>query len=291
MKDLLRIHIVAPAGKADKTQTRKGIKLISGLGFTCLEGKSLYHKDGYFAGNDTERLFDFQTAINDDTLAIWAARGGYGITRIIDLIHWKKFIKNPAWIIGFSDITAIHIYLSNIGIPSIHGPMVSQIADPSYKEEISVLKGIFENKFPEYQLPSHKENRTGKTKGTITGGNLTLITSTIGTASEIITDGKILFIEEVGESAYRIDRMLVQLKRSGKLKKIKGLIVGHMTNISEEKEFGRTVFDIISEHTSEYTFPVCYNFPAGHDKPNMPLILGQQCKLTVEKSTVLLSYL
>lgn len=286
------IHVIAPAGKADKAKVKKGIENLSSFGFTCIKGVSLFKQSGYLAGTDPERLSDLQFALNDsNALAVWIARGGYGTTRILDQINWKKFLKHPSWIIGYSDITAIHIYLSNLGIASIHGPMVSQAALPEYADSINVLQSILKNDFPEYLLASSTGNRLGKAKAAITGGNLTLITSTLGTATEIITDNKILFIEEIGEAAYRVDRMVVQLKRAGKLKKIKGLIVGHMTDITEEKEFGKSVQDIILEHTKEYTLPICFNFPAGHEMPNMPLILGMKSELIVEKTEVRLRYL
>lgn len=292
MEKLQHIHVVATAGKTDKAKVRKGIKTFSSFGFSCIEGLSLFKQDGYLAGPDSDRLKDLQIALNDSSaLAIWMARGGYGTTRILDQIQWKKFIKNPGWIIGFSDITAIHIHLSNLGIASIHGPMVSQAADPEYNDSLTVLQSILHNDFPEYLLNSAKENRQGKAKAPITGGNLTLIISSLGTATEILTDNKILFIEEVSEAAYRVDRMMVQLKRAGKLKKLKGLIIGHMTNITEEKEFGKSVTDIILEHTKEYSFPICFNFPAGHEIPNMPVILGMQSELIVEKTEVRLRYL
>jgi len=145
--------------------------------------------------------------------------------------------------------------------------------------------------FPEYILKTSIQNRIGEAISSITGGNLTLITSSLGTSSEIITDNKILFIEEVGEAAYRIDRMLIQLKRAGKLQKLRGLIIGHMTNITDEKEFGKTVSEIFLEHVSDYTFPVCFHFPAGHEAPNMPIILGMKAKLIVSKKSVSLKYL
>ena len=269
------IHIVAPAGAVNKEQVQKGIKYLSSLHLSCIAGSSLYRKNGYLAGSDAKRLKDLQLALDDSkTAAIWMARGGYGTTRIIDQLRWTKFFKKPSWIIGFSDITALHIYLSNHSIPSIHGPMVTQAADKIHTDAIRLVTSILKNDLPEYLLRATTHNRTGKVKAEITGGNLTLISSTIGTATEIITDNKILFIEEVGEAAYRIDRMLVQLKRAGKLKKLKGLIVGHMTDITQEKEFGKTVSEIILEHTQEYNFPICFGFPAGHEAPNMPLILG-----------------
>jgi muramoyltetrapeptide carboxypeptidase len=292
MIDLPRIHIVAPAGVTTKAKTRKGIKTISGFGFNCIEGKSLFNKNGYLAGTDKERLADFQFAINDNPIAVWAARGGYGCSRIIDQINWKKFIKKPCWIVGFSDITIIHIFLSNNGIPSIHGPIINQAGDGVYKDEIIILSNLLKRYiFPEYILKTSIQNRIGEAISSITGGNLTLITSSLGTSSEIITDNKILFIEEVGEAAYRIDRMLIQLKRAGKLQKLRGLIIGHMTNITDEKEFGKTVSEIFLEHVSDYTFPVCFHFPAGHEAPNMPIILGMKAKLIVSKKSVSLKYL
>lgn len=292
MKEPSLIHVVAPAGAVNKKNVQHGIAFLSLLNFSCKPGSSLYNSDGYFAGSDIERLQDLQLALNDSSAsAVWFARGGYGTTRIIDLINWKKFFKNPGWIIGFSDITALHIHLSNNNIPSIHGPMVAQASDENNHEAMRLVGSMLKNDFPEYVLSSHPLNKMGKAKAPITGGNLTLICSTIGTATEIITDGKILFIEEVGEAAYRIDRMLVQLKRAGKLKKLKGLIVGHMTDVTHEKEFGKTIFESILEHTKQYTFPVCFQFPAGHETPNMPLILGMKSELHVEKDQITLTYL
>ncbi|HSY62124.1 MAG TPA: LD-carboxypeptidase [Cytophaga sp.] len=286
------IHIVAPAGAVNKTAVKKGIEYLQSLHFSFIEGSSLYAKDGYLAGIDSDRLSDLQSALDDTkSAAIWIARGGYGTTRIIDNIRWSKFLKNPRWIIGFSDITSLHIYLSNNNIPSIHGPMVAQASDPTQKIALDLVASILNNNLPSYSLYSDKNNKTGKAKGKITGGNLTLICSSLGTKSEIITDNKILFIEEINEAAYRIDRMLVQLKRAGKLKKLKGLIIGHMTNIAEEKEFGKSYIEIITDLVKEYSFPVCFQFPAGHETPNMPLILGMQSELVVDKNEVKLRYL
>lgn len=292
MKDSSLIHIVAPAGAVNKKNVQNGIAFLSSLNFSCKPGSSLFHADGYFAGSDAERLEDLQLALNDsDAAAVWFARGGYGTTRIIDQIKWKKFFKNPFWLVGFSDITALHIHLSNNKIPSIHGPMVSQAGDENYQEAVQLVASILQHDFPEYLLNGHPLNKTGKAKGPITGGNLTLICSTIGTATEIITDNKILFIEEINEAAYKVDRMLVQLKRAGKLKKLKGLIVGHMTEVTHEDEFGKSAFEIILEHTKEYDFPVCFQFPAGHETPNMPLILGMKSEFVVEKDQITLRYL
>lgn len=292
MEESSLIHIVAPARAVNKKTAQTGIAFLTSLNFSCKAGPSLFNTDGYFAGSDTERLQDLQHALNDPkATAVWIARGGYGTTRIIDQINWKKFFKKPSWLIGFSDITTLHIHLSNNNIPSIHGPMVAQAGDITHQEAVRLVDSILKNDYPEYVLDSHPFNKIGKGKGAITGGNLTLISSTIGTSTEIITDNKILFIEEVGEAAYRIDRMLVQLKRAGKLKKLKGLIVGHMTDVTDEKEFGKTVFEIIVEHTKEYSFPVCFQFPAGHEAPNMPLILGMKSELLVEKKQITLRYL
>lgn len=286
------IHVIAPAGAVNKSNAKKGIDYLRSLHFSCIPGASLYSKQGYLAGSDIDRLNDLQLALDDvKSDAIWIARGGYGTTRIIDEVRWSKFLKKPRWLIGFSDITALHIHLSNNNIPSIHGPMVAQAFDPTQKIAIDLVASILNNDLPSYSLYSDNNNRTGKATGQITGGNLTLICSTLGTKTEIITDNKILFIEEINEAAYRVDRMLVQLKRAGKLKKLKGLIVGHMTNIEEEKEFGKSYIEIISDLVKEYSFPVCFQFPSGHETPNMPLILGMQSELTVSKNEVQLRYL
>lgn len=286
------IHVIAPAGVVNKSNTKKGIEYVNSLQFSCILGASLYHKEGSLAGTDTNRLADLQLALDDvKSTAIWIARGGYGTTRIVDEIRWSKFLKKPRWLIGFSDITTLHIHLSNNDIPSIHAPMVAQASDPTQKVAVDLVASILNNDLPSYSLYSDKNNRTGKAIGKITGGNLTLICSSLGTKSEIITDNKILFFEEINEAAYRIDRMLVQLKRAGKLKKIKGLIVGHMTNVTDEKEFGKSAIEIITDIVKEYSFPVCFQFPSGHESPNMPLILGMQSELTVEKNNVLLRYL
>lgn len=286
------IHVIAPAGVVNKVNVKKGIEYVTSLHFSCTAGASLYNKQGSLAGSDTNRLIDLQLALDDvKSTAIWMARGGYGTTRIIDEIRWSKFLKKPRWLIGFSDITALHIHLSNNNIPSIHGPMVSEASDPTQKIAVDLIASILNNDLPSYSLYSDKNNKMGKATGKITGGNLTLICSSLGTKSEIITDNKILFIEEINEAAYRIDRMLVQLKRAGKLKKLKGLIVGQIINVTDEKEFGKSATEIITDIVKEYSFPVCFQFPSGHDSPNMPLILGMQSELIIDKNEVRLRYL
>lgn len=286
------IHIIAPAGVVNKVSLKKGIRYLTTLHFSCLLGSALFLKQGSLAGTDEERLVDLQNALNNTkTRAIWMARGGYGTTRIIDQIKWNSFFKKPSWIIGFSDITALHIHLSNNNIPSIHGPMVAQAADPAQKIAIDLVAAILENDLPSYALYSDSYNKLGKAIAPITGGNLTLICSSLGTKTEINTDNKILLIEEIGEAAYHIDRLLVQLKRAGKLKKLKGIIVGHMTNITDEKEFGKSVSEIILEQCAGFSFPICFQFPAGHGAPNMPIILGMKSELIVNKNEVTLRYL
>ncbi len=286
------IHIIAPAGVVVKAVVKKGIRYVSNTAFSFLQGKSLFLKQGSLAGTDSERLADLQLALNDPKArAIWMARGGYGTTRIMDSIKWNSFLKNSSWLIGYSDITSLHIHLSNNNIPSIHGPMIAEAAAPEQKIAVDLVVSILNNDLPAYALYSDTSNRMGKAIGSITGGNLTLICSSLGTKSEINTHNKILFIEEIGEAAYHIDRMLVQLKRSGKLKTLKGLIVGYMTNISSEKEFGKTINEIILEHCSAYSFPICFHFPAGHDAPNMPIIFGMKSELIVDKKEVSLRYL
>jgi muramoyltetrapeptide carboxypeptidase len=286
------IHIIAPAGIVNKPSVKKGLRYLKKFNFSCVEGEALFLKQGSLAGPDTKRLADIQLALNDTkALAIWMARGGYGTTRIIDTIKWSLFFKSPSWLIGYSDITSLHIHLSNNNIPSIHGPMISQAAEQDQKSAIDLVVSILNNDLPSYALYSDQHNKLGKAVGSITGGNLTLICSSLGTQTEIITDNKILFIEEIDEAAYHIDRLFVQLKRAGKLKKLKGIIVGHMTNITHEKEFGKSIREIIREHCDQFSFPICFEFPAGHEAPNMPIILGMKSELIVTKNEVTLRYL
>ncbi|MEQ9659176.1 LD-carboxypeptidase, partial [Fulvivirga sp.] len=219
--------------------------------------------------------------------SIYCSRGGYGMSRILDQLNFDNLLNNPKWIIGFSDITALHIELNNIGIQSIHGLMPVQFDYMGTEGSLESLKELlFENKLW-YQLPGHTNNISGQISGEIIGGNLSLLTDSLGTKSEINTNGKILFVEEIDEYLYKIDRMFNQLKRANKLSELKGLIVG---DFSQQKDtnipFGQTLEQIVLHHTSEFNYPIAFNIPIGHEPYNLAVPCGRVMKLSVTKSAV-----
>jgi muramoyltetrapeptide carboxypeptidase len=246
----------------------------------------------YFSGTDEERLNDFQQMLdNDEVQAVLCARGGYGMSRIIDRVDFSKFKKNPKWLIGFSDITVLHSHLySNYYISSMHAPMAAAFNDGGNTNEYLLsLKSALEGKKAKYQCPVHPFNKKGEAIGELVGGNLALLAHLTGTASDIKTKGRILFIEDTGEYLYSIDRMLLQLKRIGKLSKLAGLIVGGFTDIKDtDRPFGKSVFEIIRDAVEEYDYPICFNFPVSHEKENVALKIGVGYKLRVSKSKVVL---
>jgi muramoyltetrapeptide carboxypeptidase len=246
----------------------------------------------YFSGTDEERLRDFQQMLDDQEVnAILCARGGYGTGRIIDRIDFKKFAKQPKWIVGYSDITVIHSHLfSNYYISSLHAPMAGAFNEEGFKNEyVGSLKNALEGKKIRYQVAPHELNRRGEAVGELVGGNLALLAHLVGTDSDIKTKGKILFIEDVGEQLYNLDRMLFQLKRSGKLAKLAGLIFGGFTETKDtDRPFGKSIYEILSELVAEYDYPVCYDFPVSHTDRNYALKIGVGYKLKVSRSKVTL---
>jgi muramoyltetrapeptide carboxypeptidase len=246
----------------------------------------------YFSGTDEERLADFQQMLDDDEVkAVLCGRGGYGMGRIIDRVDFKKFKKQPKWIIGYSDVTVLHSHLySNYYISSLHSPMAGAFNDEGYRNEyVLSLKNALEGKKIKYTIPVHEFNRKGEAIGELVGGNLSLLAHLTGTDSDIKTRGRILFIEDVGEYSYNIDRMLHQLKRSGKLSKLAGLIIGGFTDMKDtERPFGKTVHEIIRDIIKEYSYPVCFDFPVSHSDKNYALKVGVGYKLKVTKSKVTL---
>jgi muramoyltetrapeptide carboxypeptidase len=248
--------------------------------------------DSYFSGTDEDRLKDFQQMIDDDEVkAVLCGRGGYGMGRIIDRIDFKKFKKNPKWIIGYSDITVLHTHLySNYYISSLHAPMAAAFNDAGYVNKyVQSLKCALEGKWAKYTCEGHELNRPGEAIGELVGGNLALLAHVIGTESDFKTKGRILFIEDLGEYLYNIDRMLYQLKRSGKLSKLAGLVIGGFTDMKDtERPFGKAVYEIIHDVIKEYDYPVCFGFPVSHEKENYALKVGVGYKLKVGKHKVLL---
>src|SRR4030095_2262360 len=258
------IGIVCPAGYMAMEKVAECIRVLQDeWGYQVKVGKSVgSNSSNYFSGTDEERLDDFQGMIDDDGVqAVLCARGGYGMSRIIDKVSFKKFKKQPKWIIGYSDITVLHAHLySNYYISSLHAPMAGAFNDGgSTSSYVQSLKNALEGKWAKYSCESHALNRTGEAIGELVGGNLALLSHVVGTDSDIKTRGRILFIEDIGEYVYNIDRMLIQLKRSGKLSKIAGLIVGGFTDMKDtDRPFGKPIYELIYDVVKEYNYPVCF---------------------------------
>jgi muramoyltetrapeptide carboxypeptidase len=287
------IGIVCPSGYMPVEKASECIRVLNEeWGFRTKVGKTLGNEFNYFSGTDEDRLNDFQQMLDDDEVkALLCARGGYGLSRIIDKINFKKFKKQPKWIIGYSDVTVLHSHLySNYYISSIHAPMAAAFNDAGYISRfVQSLKNALEGKKLKYSCEPHEFNKKGEAIGELIGGNLTLLAHLIGTDSDIKTRGRILFLEDVGEYLYNIDRMMYQLKRSGKLSKLAGLIIGgFIDNKDTERPFGQTAYEIIRQIVKEYDYPVCFGFPVSHGKENYALKIGVGYKLGVRKAKVIL---
>ena len=283
------ISILAPSGVLNNFDNKitKAINIFKSWGLNVVLGNHIYDKNGHFAGTDKNREKDFQKALDNKNIkAIWCARGGYGAVRIIDKLNFDNYLKNPKWIIGFSDITVIHNKLNFLNSESIHAMMITGFEDIGQNNDsLSKLKNVLFGDSLSYSIASNKNNKTGKSEGIIVGGNLTLIQSTIGSKTELKMKDKILFIEEIGEYAYHIDRMLYSLKRAGYFEKCKGLIVGQISDVKKNTtDFGRSINELILDVLDEYNFPILFDFPAGHEKTNFPIILGRKVILDVSKS-------
>ena len=283
------ISIVAPSGVLNNFDNKitKAINIFKSWGLNVVIGNHIFDKNGHFAGTDKNREKDFQKALDNKNIkAIWCARGGYGAVRIIDNLNFDSYLKNPKWIIGFSDITVIHNKLNLLNSESIHAMMITGFDDiDQNNDSLSKLKNVLFGDNLSYSINSNKNNKTGKSEGILVGGNLTLIQSTIGSKTELKMKDKILFIEEIGEYAYHIDRMLYSLKRADYFENCKGLIVGQISDVKKNTtDFGRSINEIILDVLDEYNFPILFDFPAGHEKTNFPIILGRKVILDVSKS-------
>ncbi len=283
------IGIVCPAGFMDTAKVQTCISTLQAWGYKVKVGETVGgNSPTYFSGTDEERLADFQQMLDDDEVnAVLCGRGGYGMGRIIDKIDFKKFKRQPKWVVGYSDITVLHAHLySNYYISSLHAPMAAAFNDEGFKNEyVLSLKKALEGRKIKYTCPAHEFNRKGEAVGELVGGNLALLAHLTGTGSDIKTRGRILFIEDVGECSYNIDRMLHQLKRSGKLSRLAGLIVGGFTDMKDtERPFGKPVHEIIRDIIKEYDYPVCFDFPVSHTDRNYALKVGVGYKLKVTKN-------
>tara|TARA_R110002073_G_scaffold279026_1_gene443205 strand:+ start:495225 stop:496241 length:1017 start_codon:yes stop_codon:yes gene_type:complete len=281
------VMIVATAGIfKDSVKVDNSIKLLEDWGLHVKLGRYLYNQAGHFAGTDAQRTEDFQNALDDASIkAIWCVRGGYGTVRIIDALDFTKFLEKPKWIIGFSDVTVLHSEIHVLGRESMHA-MMPATYDPKDKERKDALKSFKRALFGkdlDYKTEKSDFNIEGEATGQLVGGNLSILYSLLGSKSSIKTNGKILFIEDVGEYVYHIDRMLQNLKRNGYFDNCYGLIVGGLTNVRENStDFGRPVEQVILDIVSEYNFPVAFDFPAGHIKDNRALILGREVTMKVK---------
>ncbi|QMU66596.1 MAG: LD-carboxypeptidase [Flavobacteriaceae bacterium] len=282
------IAIVAPAGVlTNKKMCIEAAKnTAESWGLQVVIGTHVFKQNHHFAGTDEERTADLQKALDNPNIkAIWIARGGYGSIRIIDRLDFTTFKKHPKWIIGYSDVTVLHNHINHLGIETIHGmmPVDFRFDTLAIKKSIATLKKVLFGSLEKYKIPPSKYNRKGVAKGRLTGGNLTLLTAMLGSESAMNTKSAILFIEEIGEYKYHVDRMLQSLKRAGYFSKCNGLIVGDMSEIKKNNPtWGSTVEELILETVSEYDFPVLFGFPAGHEPDNNALILGRNVRLYVE---------
>jgi muramoyltetrapeptide carboxypeptidase len=287
------IGIVCPSGFMSIEKSQTCIRTLKEWGYNVKVGSTLESRSAnYFSGTDQERLDDFQQMLDDDNVnAILCARGGYGFGRIIDQVDFSAFKKKPKWIIGFSDITVLHAHLyANYKIASIHAPMAAAFnVDEHNNIYIESLRKALSGKKAKYECTPHTFNKRGEAIAKLVGGNLTLIAHLIATPSDFKTKGKILFLEDIGEYLYNVDRMLYQLKRSGKLDTLSGLIIGGFTDSKDtERPFGKTVYEIIHDVVKEYRYPICFNFPVSHEKENYALKVGIRYKFKVGRSKVLL---
>ena len=284
------IIVISPSRRIEKVQVEHAWKIFRNWGLDAREGDSLWSASGYFAGTDEERLEEWRQALWDPSVkAIFCARGGYGVTRIIDDLDLSVLRDNPKWIIGFSDITAVHLALDHANVASIHGLMPVQYGNPNVKASLeSLYELLFEGNL-HYHVEAHDLNRDGRVTAPVIGGNLSLLAESLGTKTEIHTDGRILFIEEIDEYLYKVDRMMNQLRRAGKFKYLKGVIIGDFTEMKDTQiPFGKDIYDLLQSYF-EGDYPLAFNFPMVHEDHNLALPLVLPLTLDVYEKKALLT--
>jgi muramoyltetrapeptide carboxypeptidase len=290
------IGITAPAGYITSDEIKSAVQKMESWGYKIKIGETIDKRDFTFGGTDEERARDLQQMLDDPKIkAIMCARGGYGVVRIIDKLNWEKFKAKPKWIIGFSDVTVIHSHLNkNFGIASIHSKMCNSfpddwsLAEPIQIETIESIQLALSGQKMKYTVAPNSQNKLGTADGVLIGGNLKMLETLAGTKSDINTAGKVLFVEDTGEYMYSVDRMFWNLKRTGKLSQLKGLIVGGVKiKVDEDSDdFGRTLQDVVLEKVKAYHYPVCFDFPVGHQKNNYALKCGVKHRLEVKNENV-----
>lgn len=288
-----KIGVVAPAGSISyPDDITDGLRMLADWGLSVAEGQTPSLQYFQYAGTDAQRLADLQRMLDDPGIkAVIAVRGGYGCSRILDRIDFSAFSRSPKWVIGFSDITLLLCHLEKLGYAGIHGPMVKQLGSEGSGEASGSLRKILFGASIRYEVPPHPMNRPGATSGRLTGGNLCLLAHSIGSFSETDTRGKLLFLEDVGEQLYNLDRMMWQLGRAGKLNSLAGLIAGHFTESKGNPEaFGQDACDIIADHVRAYDYPLLFGFPAGHVPDNRPLVIGKNTAMKVGENGAVVSF-
>ncbi len=281
------VAIIATARKIDASTLQSGIKLLESWGLKVILGKTIGKEQNQLAGADWQRATDFQEMLDNSAVkAIWAAKGGYGTVKIIDRIDFSKFKKNPKWIVGFSDVTVLHSHINKLGFQTLHAMMAISAPSATTAAKESLRKVLFGESLS-YSIPHHSFNKLGQAKGELVGGNLSVLYSIQGSISEVDFNNKILFLEDLDEYLYHIDRMMMNLKRNGSLKGLKGIIIGGMTSMNDNDiPWGKDSLEIIQEMVKDLDIPVAFNFPAGHIKDNRALILGRNITFEVnEKET------
>ncbi|MCW3076439.1 MAG: LD-carboxypeptidase [Bacteroidetes bacterium] len=285
------ILLIATARKRSRESVQPAIDILTGWGLRVETGLNVFKEHHQFAGSDEERARDLQWALNHKTAkAILVTGGGYGTLRIIDSVSFKGMVKYPKWFIGYSDVTVIHNRLHNLKMASLHATMAFQF--PKHTEAThSLKKALFGEKI-NYNLKPNAFNRKGKAKGIIIGGNLSLLFAVSGSIDDISTRGKILFLEDLDEQLYHLDRMMLQLKRSGKLKHLKGLVVGGMSEMKDNAvPYGNTPEQIIMDAVKDYNYPVCFEFPAGHIDDNRAIYFGKKVTMDITAKKAILKYI
>lgn len=277
------VRIISPSGVIDPVYIDGAKNTLSSWGLRVQEGAYCREKYGRFAGTEAQRIADLQQALDDpETKAIFCSRGGYGLAQIVDKLDFSALCRHPKWLIGFSDITVLHNAVTNPGFPSVHAIMAKHLTElASETEAVSRLRDLLFGNFPEYTIPAHPQNRLGKATGKLIGGNLSVIYGLRATPFDLPYEGNILFIEDIAEKPYHIDRMLQNLRLGGVLQKISGLVVGQFSDCDEDPLMLKSIEEIISGALAGTSIPVVFNFPAGHVEDNRPLMLGAETTLTV----------
>jgi len=292
LKPTDQIRIISPSGSINPDFIVGAKNTLSSWGLQVSEGDYARSEYGRFGGTQEQRITDLQQALNDpDVKAVLCSRGGYGVAQIIDKLDFSAFEKSPKWLIGFSDITILHNAITNLGFASIHGIMAKHLTElPADSDQVVTLKEMLFGKLPIYSVPAHDLNREGISTGKLIGGNLSVLMGLRGSRFDLPYKNNILFIEDIAEKPYHVDRLMQNLHFSGALAQLSGLVVGQFSDYEEDPLMKQTVAEIIYEAVREYDFPVCFNFPAGHVDYNLPLLLGSEIQLNVSEKSVQLTF-